>query len=408
MVNSKYGLVVGAGLAAATNLNVLAPMNQDMDDCKREAPGTPVPDEDTFQLPLEAYRATRSYPLCQSTSSDCSVSLPLEFDFLNSALVFTFGTYLDYIYSSVSLKVSIPVLNANLGKVYSIDSGCEQATDKATVVCSVPYKDLIGGLGDPAQKMCPNADGPGYGFQLQSSAVLKDSAGNSYNFKHKPSCTDYTACNNKVDYWELTYRCTKCPGTPPSSTKGCDASCKVTTTVSNGQTVVQSVPGKSYTITAPGNTQTVVSIPPAKSFTVTTAGNPQTVKEYVTRSYVSTVTTAIAGKDKTYYSTILEKTPITFDSYVTRTHATTVTKYEAGKTYTYRSTLVDRQPVTEKVLVTRTVCPAEKASCTRKHVEETGRTGHDKGRGDSDTWNDGKSGGRDDKSGGKERGKEGH
>jgi hypothetical protein len=279
-------LAVGAalaGLAMGRRMNTRRPYNTDMYDCKWNPLGTPVPDENTFQLALEGYRQTRSYPLCvDGDDVNCTNPIAVNFDFLNKGLVFAFSAYQGMAYTDISVSIDNDAGWAH--KTWSMtDSECAASVDSTTVTCTFPYGN------DNITAMCPNGDSEALTLNWEMSAQLKDSTGGVHYARDKASCNDYPTCKNvsPSKFWALHYRCTKCPNTGLTSSAPNSATPSPTS----------SKPG--WTTSTPATKQTTPTTPATKT---KPTGCPECVPktEYKTKYKTKTeVKTEVKTETKT-------------------------------------------------------------------------------------------------------------
>jgi hypothetical protein len=236
---------------ALFGVSLARPLNTDMDDCKYNPVGTPVPDDNTFFLPLEANRQSRCYPLClDGDTVKCETPIPVCFGFKNHGITFTYSALPGYNYTQIYTVIDKQALS-DRAITYDI-SQCDVSTDSGTVTCTLPYTDLVGGTTptdkDVATIMCPNGDSEGYKFEFEMSADLVDRDGNVHHARDKESCTDYPSCQqiSPANWWILSYRCTKCsnsglpssPSSPPATTASPVPTCTPTTVTSTTTTSV--------------------------------------------------------------------------------------------------------------------------------------------------------------------------
>ncbi len=134
-------LAVGATFAST------ALSNTDMYDCNYNAVGVPVPDDNTFNLPLEKGRQDRYFPLCLDDPVNCIQKVPVCFDFRDRSLTFAFANVDDYGYTYIGLTIVLSSQRpASPKKTWTLDGRTRVPNMFNTAVtCTLPDTDLVVG-----------------------------------------------------------------------------------------------------------------------------------------------------------------------------------------------------------------------------------------------------------------------
>ena len=183
--------------------------------CTAETAGVPIPDADNFQLPLENLRQDMCWDLCIGDQALCTTKTKICYNFIGTNLIFDYGSITGYTYTEADIYLGLAAPAGTPTSQYTTANGyCAIATDQTTVHCEIPYSAIVN-TEDVLAGMCPYGDQQGYVFYLYTNAQLSGLSG-PVSATGRLSCTDYPACTSYYPstFWELTYRCTKCPDVP--------------------------------------------------------------------------------------------------------------------------------------------------------------------------------------------------
>lgn len=243
-------LLAGAGLASAAVPNVRPILGRttsllkrwEYDVCSNDCHlrDVPMPDKNTFGLPLEGYWSEQCPPLVVgaydaplSTSRAC-------LDFQGTNLYFNFSSFPGYTLKSavVTWKVKGVVGEPSTwtSPPPTTNILCDApSTPGGQYVCKLPFSTILGvpsstSLLDLFAGMCPKTDREALIFYLQLSGLVAPVDGNGPDvpFVQQYPCTSRTpdrqctAWDTNYPYIEVAYRCSKCEVAacppPPSST----------------------------------------------------------------------------------------------------------------------------------------------------------------------------------------------
>ncbi|KFY88679.1 hypothetical protein V498_06694 [Pseudogymnoascus sp. VKM F-4517 (FW-2822)] len=238
--------------------------------CTAETSNVPIPDSNTFQLPLENMRQDKCWDLCVGDDPACKLRTQVCYDFVGSNLVFDFEPVKGHTYTSGGIWLGLTPAESSPDTTpqYTTANGAcsiDVSTKHSNIHCSIPYASIAGGatLLEQLSNMCPHGDGPGLVLHLLTTATLTVK-GKEVTATGCPSCTDYPKCSSfhPNAAWVLTYRCTKCPPTTTTTTTTKPTSTTTTTTKPTSTTTTTTKPTSTKTTTTkPTSTKTTTTEP---------------------------------------------------------------------------------------------------------------------------------------------------
>jgi hypothetical protein len=229
LIAHTVALLVGCGLAAAasppaTHLD----KRHDGDWCQTHCAlaGCAMPDQDTFQLPLENYYSEQCPPIITTTPVGATqltskVCLSFPGTGASPSMAFTFAPFKGYTITSAQVKWSVkgkPNLYGTVGCAQTGDGGavCNLYFSTIFPLCNTD-RALLG-------EMCPNGDREALIFNLQFSGDIlsKYDYTTTRHFVQQFPCAQRsnrvcTALDTSCDHIEVAYRCTKCNNPCPTS-----------------------------------------------------------------------------------------------------------------------------------------------------------------------------------------------
>lgn len=220
-LSSRLTIVVSTLLATGSAGTVPLLARWDTSICTAATSGVPIPDADNFQLPLENLRQDMCWDLCLGDQAACTLKTKICYDFVGPNLIFDFKPITGYTYTEADiwLGLSAPTSSTPTSQYTTANGACVISADQSTVHCNIPYSSIVGGntLLEQLAAMCPYGDREGYVWYLYTNAKLTSADCGEVSAEGRLSCTDYPACTSYLPntFWELTYRCTKCPDVPP-------------------------------------------------------------------------------------------------------------------------------------------------------------------------------------------------
>ena len=277
LIAHTAALLAGCGLAAAavpsTHLNSKRWDNSFcLNDCSLA--GVPMPDQDTFQLPLENFWSEQCPPIIVGPYNAPLASSKVCFTFDGTNLNFAFAAFTDYTIKSAVVTWKV---KGNLDDPGSFTSPppvtnilCAPSSG-GVYQCSLPFSTILGVPGttstvDLMQGMCPNGDREALDLYLQFSGLVEPTAGGpaipfvqQYPCASRASDRSCTSWNTALPYIEAAYRCTNCnvaPCPPPSTTTTSTTTSTTTTPPSTTSTTSTTTSTTSTTSSAPPTLKT--------------------------------------------------------------------------------------------------------------------------------------------------------
>ncbi|KAJ9653679.1 hypothetical protein H2201_009115 [Coniosporium apollinis] len=242
LLRLALGLLLAGASAASYPAGSELFRRWDMSLCTEENSGKPIPDSANFNLPLENYRQDMCWDFCVGDQAACTTKSRVCYNFEGYNLIFDYQAVPGYTYTDADiwLGLSAPAAGSTPTPQYTSSSGhCTVATDGSSVHCIIPYRQITSSQ-DVLGGMCPYGDREGLIFYLHTNAQLKHAAGTVAQGQGRLSCMDYPTCSSRYShtYWQLSYRCTKCPvvSTTSSSTSATSTSTTSTSTTSTSTT----------------------------------------------------------------------------------------------------------------------------------------------------------------------------
>ncbi|KXJ89962.1 hypothetical protein Micbo1qcDRAFT_226963 [Microdochium bolleyi] len=225
--------------------------------------GLAMPDVNTFQLPLENLRSQQCPPIAIKTASGTTVTSQVCLDFQGTNLFFNFSSFPGYTTTSatVNWKLKGNVDDSSSWSSPPPTTAITCANGNSGFVCQLPFSTIVNSGSTTAilADMCPNGDREALDFYLQFSGQAQSvdpstGATTTVSFKSLPPCTSRdsngqcTAYSTSLDYFEISYRCTKC------NTAACSSS--TTSSTSTTTSTTSSTTSKSSPTTPPPSTKT--------------------------------------------------------------------------------------------------------------------------------------------------------
>jgi hypothetical protein len=228
-------LLAGLSLAAAGDLHV---KRWDYDVCLNDCTlaGVAMPDQDTFQLPLENFWSEQCPPIILGPPNAPVATSKVCLTFVGTALRFTFAPFSGFNMQSAAVNWKVKGNLDNPGGFTGASPltglECSSASSGGGFVCDLPFSDILQVPGTTSKTgllwgMCPNGDREALDFYLAFSGWAKPvGGGSSLHFQQEPPCKTRApngsciACaTSPMDFIEVAYRCTKCNVNP------CPTSC---------------------------------------------------------------------------------------------------------------------------------------------------------------------------------------
>ena len=293
LITYTAAFLVGCGLAVAavpsTRLNSKRWDNSFcLNDCSLA--GVAMPDQDTFQLPLENFWSEQCPPIVVGPYNAPLASSKVCFTFDGTSLNFAFAAFTDYTIKSAVVTWKV---KGNLDTPGSWTSPppvtnilCSSSSG-GVYKCSLPFSTILGVPGttstvDLLHGLCPNGDREALALYLQFSGLVEPVGGGpaipfvqQYPCASRASDRSCTSWNTGFPYIEAAYRCTNCnvtPCPPPSTTTTTPPpTTSTTSTTTTTSSTTSSAPPTLKTCsfgTAFGYRNPVAGVP--KSFTLDT------------------------------------------------------------------------------------------------------------------------------------------
>ncbi|KAK3332678.1 hypothetical protein B0T19DRAFT_381272 [Cercophora scortea] len=230
----------GCGLAAASAIDIRSlhkrwTYDVCLNDCSLA--GIPMPDKNTFQLPLEGFRSEQCPPTFVGPQDAPLATSTVCLDFVGTYLYFNFSTFPGYTITSAAVTWELMGNIANAGSWSdpppTTTVACT-AGSGGVYSCRLAFTDILGvpsttSIVDTMAGMCPNTDREGLGLYLVFSGLVEPIGGGAaIPFQQQFPCTSRdsdgscTAWDTTYPYTEISYRCTNCNVSPaPPSLKTC-------------------------------------------------------------------------------------------------------------------------------------------------------------------------------------------
>jgi len=226
-------ILAGLGLAAAGTLPV---KRWDYDVCLKDCSlaGVAMPDQDTFQLPLEGFWSEQCPLISIGSANSPRATSRVCMSFAGTALHFAFAPF-----SGFNIKSAVVTWKVKGNIANSGDWTSPPPTAKLTCApssgggyaCELPFNEMlhaphatsIAGL---LAGMCPNGDREALGLYLAFSGTAEPVGGGAaLTFQQQPPCKTRASdrsctawASSPTSHIEVSYRCTKCNVNPcPSS-----------------------------------------------------------------------------------------------------------------------------------------------------------------------------------------------
>ncbi len=224
----------GLSLAAAGGLPI---KRWDNDACLHDCSlaGVAMPNQDTFQLPLEKFWSEQCPPIYLGDPSAPRATSSVCLTFTDTALRFTFAPFSGYTTKCAAVDWKVKGNIANSG-TWTTPSPMDQLVctegSGGSFVCDLPFNKILNAP-DTSSKtqllagMCPNGDREALGLYLAFSGEAEPVRGGlALPFHQEPPCLKRASDRSCVQcasapttYIEVAYRCTKCNVNP------CPTSC---------------------------------------------------------------------------------------------------------------------------------------------------------------------------------------
>ncbi|KAL5344676.1 hypothetical protein ACLOAV_010368 [Pseudogymnoascus australis] len=136
-------------LTAALSTLSLAP-RWNTSTCTAETSNVPIPDSNTFQLPLENMRQDKCWDLCVGDDPACKLRTQVCYDFVGSNLVFNFEPVKGHTYTSGGIWLSLTSAKSSPDTTpqYTTANGAcgiAVSTEYSNIHCSIPYASIASG-----------------------------------------------------------------------------------------------------------------------------------------------------------------------------------------------------------------------------------------------------------------------
>jgi hypothetical protein len=271
--------LAGCGLAAATGYDVC------LNDCSLA--GIPMPDQNTFGLPLENFWSEQCPPTVAGPYNAPLATSRTCLTFSGTALHFTFAAFPGYNIKSAVVTWKVKGNIADSGSWSSppptTNILCSPSTG-GSYVCDLAFSDILQvapTTSIPALMagMCPNGDREALGFYFQLSGLVEPVGGGpaipftqQYPCASRASDRSCTSWDTRYPYIEVAYRCTNCNNADVcTSSSTSTSSSVVSSTTSSSTTSSSAEPSTTSSSSAePSTTST--------STTSTTSSAPPTLK----------------------------------------------------------------------------------------------------------------------------------
>lgn len=304
-------VLAGSGIAAATAVaersNIFRRWDYDvcLNDCSLR--GIPMPDKNTFGLPLEDFWSEQCPPIILGPYDAPIATSRVCLDFVGTNMFFNFtNTFQGYKIKSavVTWKVKGNIASPSTWSSPPPTTNllCDAPTGSSSEwVCKLPFASILGvpsstSLTNLFAGMCPNTDREALGFYLQLSGIAEPASGPAIPFVQQYPCASRTndrkctAWKTNYPYIEVAYRCTNCHVAecppPPSSTHSSSripsSSSSIPSSISSSISSSPSSPSSSPTSSLPSSitssSTTSSSTSSSTSTSSTTSSAPPTLK----------------------------------------------------------------------------------------------------------------------------------
>jgi hypothetical protein len=218
-----------AGCGFATRAGSTHVKRWDYDVCNDHCllAGVAMPDQNTFQLPLENFWPEQCPPIVVGLVLAPIATSTVCLTFSGLALQFTFAPFPGYnfLFAIVEWKVMGNIADPShwtSPPPPATNLGCTGSSSGGGLRCDLPFHDILGvpsttPIRDVMTGMCPNGDREALGLYLKFLGLLEPIGGGpSISFEQQFPCFtrasngSCTALNEAFTYIEVAYRCTKC------------------------------------------------------------------------------------------------------------------------------------------------------------------------------------------------------
>ncbi|KAG7286007.1 hypothetical protein NEMBOFW57_008304 [Staphylotrichum longicolle] len=269
-------LLAGCGLAAAVAVPDVVGSTRvkrwDYDVCLNDCSlaGIPMPDQNTFGLPLENFYSEQCPPIVVGPYNNPSSASRACFTFSGPALHVDFEPFPGYTIKSAVVTWKVKGNIAADSSTWSSPPPttnilCSPSSD-GHYICDLPFNQVLqkpttASIPELMAGMCPNGDREGLGFYFQLSGLVEPVGGGAaIPFVQQYPCTSRdgsrqcTSWNTQYPYIEVAYRCTNC------QVSACPTSTTPTPTPTPSET---SYPPTEPSTTSCSTTSTTSSAPPS-------------------------------------------------------------------------------------------------------------------------------------------------
>ena len=233
--------IAGSGLATAVAVPDLVGHTHvkrwDYDVCLNDCSlaGIPMPDQNTFGLPLENFWSEQCPPMVIGPYNNPLSTSKACFTFAGPALHIDFAPFPGYTIKSAVVTWKVKGNIADPGSWSSpppvVNKLCTPGSG-GNYVCDFTFNEILqasptASIPSLMAGMCPNGDREGLGFYIQLSGLAEPvDGGPAVPFVQQYPCTtragdrSCTSWNTDYPYIEVAYRCTNCNVSPcaPSTT----------------------------------------------------------------------------------------------------------------------------------------------------------------------------------------------